>query len=111
MTDEVNQLPPSPREDPTEESLAWYGPSDHVEDPEMDANSPLEKESRFYSFGAFFSGRTTSGSGAMSCKLSYEFDQCLGFDRHPWPIINVVTQLYRPFKESSRCVGSLKNLF
>ena len=44
MTNEVNQLPPSPREDPLEESLVQDGPSDHMEAPGMDANSPLKKE-------------------------------------------------------------------
>ena len=44
MTNKVNQLPPSPREDPLEESPSRDGPSDHMEAPGMDANSPLEKE-------------------------------------------------------------------
>ncbi|GFZ01596.1 hypothetical protein Acr_15g0002050 [Actinidia rufa] len=44
MSDVVNNLPSSPREDPPEESPPPDKSSDHMEDPEMDTCSPLEKE-------------------------------------------------------------------
>ena len=44
MTDKVNQLPDSPREDPLEKSLAQDDSSVHIGDSGMDTSFPLEKE-------------------------------------------------------------------
>ena len=44
-------------------------------------------------------------------ELSYEVGQCLGFDRHPWSVVDVeLTQLNGLLEESPRDVRSLENL-
>ena len=44
-------------------------------------------------------------------ELNYKVGQCLGFDRHPWSVVDVeLIQLNEPLEESPRGVKSLKNL-
>ena len=44
MTDDFNQLPDLPREDPPKESPTRDDSYDHMEDPGMSTSSSLEKE-------------------------------------------------------------------
>ena len=45
-------------------------------------------------------------------ELSYEVGQFLGFDFHPWSVVDVeLTQLNGPLEESHCGVKSLENLF